>query len=604
MSEVVEVDLERRLREAALAGTVVDLRSRDPRQDDPIRGAEWGEQRTISAELLGTLARTADVDGRPLRKIWLRGARVEGALDLEGARISCPIILQSCHFAAPLMLDAAEIVSLDLAGSRIESGFFGRGLRCRGDIVCGRGLHSLNSFEIMGARIGGDFDAADGIFENAGDAALAADRIVVEGGVFLGVGFSALGEVRFLGAAIGGQLSVDESRMERTSGPAFSGDGMSVKGGIFFVGRFLIIGETRLLGARVHGQLTLADGTMRNEDEQAFNGDGMHVDGAFLCRGLSVEGGIRVTNSAVTGPLRVSHSTVANRGGVAFDGGNAQFNGGVSCTESTFAGTISFAGCDVRGDAHFRTVKWGSADGIALDFQSLSVSRGLYLQPREAGDGWINLDNVAAGHLSSSSETWSRGYELGGMTYGQLWEAVPWPDGRTRWRPRSSVDANLEWIAGNRNGYLPQLYEQLAEYYRATGHEQRQRAVLVAKQRHRRRHLSPAARAWNVVEDLLVGYGYRTWQALIPFVLLLAGGWWYFGHEAEIVQRNPRLNAPDFNALTFTLDQLLPVINLGQRDYWVASGDAQTVATVLVLAGWVLTTAIIAALTGLVRRTS
>jgi hypothetical protein len=47
----------------------------------------------------------------------------------------------------------------------------------------------------------------------------------------------------------------------------------------------------------------------------------------------------------------------------------------------------------------------------------------------------------------------------------------------------------------------------------------------------------------------------------------------------------------------YTLDLLLPVVNLHQRDAWVAHGAAQWGA-LLTIAGWILATAWIAALTG------
>ena len=58
---------------------------------------------------------------------------------------------------------------------------------------------------------------------------------------------------------------------------------------------------------------------------------------------------------------------------------------------------------------------------------------------------------------------------------------------------------------------------------------------------------------------------------------------------------------PAFEPLSYTLDLILPVINLHQRDAWVAQGPAQW-GVVLTVAGWVLATAALAALTGLLKR--
>jgi hypothetical protein len=105
------------------------------------------------------------------------------------------------------------------------------------------------------------------------------------------------------------------------------------------------------------------------------------------------------------------------------------------------------------------------------------------------------------------------------------------------------------------------------------------------------------------MEDALVGFGYRTWQAIFPFVALVIFGAMYFAaHRSDVVPKNPQLTNPDFHPLTYTLDLLVPVVTLGLRENYVAQGSAQTISTIYVVAGWVLTTAIIAALTGLVRR--
>ena len=126
---------------------------------------------------------------------------------------------------------------------------------------------------------------------------------------------------------------------------------------------------------------------------------------------------------------------------------------------------------------------------------------------------------------------------------------------------------------------------------------------MIEKQRRRRRHLAAPARVWSLLEDVLVGFGYRTWQAIFPLVILIVFGAMYFNaHRGDVVPKNAELTSPAFHPLTYTLDLLVPVVTLGLRENYVAQGEAQTVSTIYVIAGWVLTTAIIAALTGLVRR--
>jgi hypothetical protein len=44
------------------------------------------------------------------------------------------------------------------------------------------------------------------------------------------------------------------------------------------------------------------------------------------------------------------------------------------------------------------------------------------------------------------------------------------------------------------------------------------------------------------------------------------------------------------------------LVDLRQQDYWIPSGGAQWWAWTSIVAGWVLTSAVVAALTGIMRR--
>ncbi len=56
------------------------------------------------------------------------------------------------------------------------------------------------------------------------------------------------------------------------------------------------------------------------------------------------------------------------------------------------------------------------------------------------------------------------------------------------------------------------------------------------------------------------------------------------------------------NAPIYALDVPLPIINLGQQDSWQQTGIALGVYWALIILRWVLTTALVAGLTGVVKR--
>jgi hypothetical protein len=59
---------------------------------------------------------------------------------------------------------------------------------------------------------------------------------------------------------------------------------------------------------------------------------------------------------------------------------------------------------------------------------------------------------------------------------------------------------------------------------------------------------------------------------------------------------------PQWNAALFSLDLLLPVVDLGQAGQWQLSGAWQWLAAALVVLGWTLATTVAAGATRLLRR--
>jgi hypothetical protein len=101
---------------------------------------------------------------------------------------------------------------------------------------------------------------------------------------------------------------------------------------------------------------------------------------------------------------------------------------------------------------------------------------------------------------------------------------------------------------------------------------------------------------------LTVGYGYRTWLAGAWLAGLLALGTWVFS-RAYPGQMTPSVtHPPAFHPLAYTVDVLIPIVSLGQQNTWQPQGTALYWSWALTAAGWVLTTAVVAGLTGILKR--
>jgi hypothetical protein len=241
---------------------------------------------------------------------------------------------------------------------------------------------------------------------------------------------------------------------------------------------------------------------------------------------------------------------------------------------------------DLR-EASLATPK-GSPDNpnrVALDLREASA-RSLYL-PEKRPDGMIDLENAKVGVLYDFPDGWPAEQNLSGFTYDRFGnEGV-------------SSSARLMWLVRHRGPFRPQVYDQLADVYRRAGDEGAARKVAITAQRIRRRIYSPLNWLWY----LTVGYGYRTWYAFVWATVLTIIGSRVFNSAYPSHMVALSTHPPRFQPVIYTLDVLLPIGGLGQKSVWqpTTSGLLDWYWS-LAIAGWVLSAAIVAGLTGILKR--
>ena len=104
---------------------------------------------------------------------------------------------------------------------------------------------------------------------------------------------------------------------------------------------------------------------------------------------------------------------------------------------------------------------------------------------------------------------------------------------------------------------------------------------------------------WSILQDITIGYGYQPWRAALWFTLLLATGSAIFAAN----RYPPHISgAPPFNPVLYTLDLLLPIVSLGQKNSFNPTGLEQWLSYLLVAAGWLLASTIATAIARVVRR--
>lgn len=351
-----------------------------------------------------------------------------------------------------------------------------------------------------------------------------------------------------INAHVSGAVNLSGAEITAPEAWSVSAGGLVAEGGVYCGDGFVAHGEVRLMGAQLPG--------------------GLHMRGALLER-PSRRGVVLALDNAVASTLDFSDGFTAN--------------GTVRLRGARISDNLTFEGAVLNGPP----VGHGPSL-VALLMQAIDFDFTLARPP----SGTVDLRGAQVSYLHDSGHSWPDVVELDGFVYGSL-KVEEAGERREAVGRRDSVARRVAWIRRS-PGYSPQPYEQLASWYRKAGHDDDARRVLLARQRHRRQTLPPAARVWGHLLDVTVGYGYRPWLAGVWLLALtLLGTLSFSTHAPTPVQRGAA-----FQPLVYTLDLLIPIGGLGQRTAWYWPNDSlQWLAYLLIAFGWVLTTAVIAGVT-------
>jgi hypothetical protein len=375
--------------------------------------------------------------------------------------------------------------------------------------------------------------------------------------------------------------------------PALDAERLTTRGNLELGHGFHARGEVNLGGAHVGGSLSLDGATLSNPGGRALDADRLTVDQAMLCReGFSAYGAVHLEGAHVGGSLRLMGATLSNPGGYALYARRLTVDQVMSCHGLSARGEVDLDGARIGIGLFFDQAAFTNPGGAALILPEL-WARTLFLRELAQPPDTVVLLGAQVAALHDDPASWPRTIDLSAFTYDRLFERSP-----------VSARQRLDWLGRGPRGYDPQPYEQLAGVYRRAGRDQDARTVAIAKQRVRRRTLPLPARAWSLLLDALIGYGYRTWQAGLWLLGFWLAGWVVFAraYPDHLTPAKPGEPQPAFQPLVYALDTLLPVVNLHQEDNWIPRGGAQWWAWSSILVGWVLTTTAVAAFTGVIKR--
>jgi hypothetical protein len=504
---------------------------------------------------------------------WSQGCRVDGAIKLRGAHIEGDLHCEGGEF------DNGGGVALDFSGLRVDQ-----------DVTFTAGADVTGAIDLTGCHIGGMLDLTGGRVRYSGTTpALDLARAVIDQNMVCRSGCDIQGKVLLAGAKISGNLWCGGARFHNVNNIAVDATGMSVGRDAEFSGEpggggFLAEGQLVLSDAQIGGSLKCGGGMFDNDGGIAIVAKGLNVTrDARFGAGFVAHGEVDLADATIGGYLNCTGGRFQHRP-TSLSCDRIKVTQSAVFGDGFYAdGTLSLNDAKITVDVEFAKASLGVCkQGVALDMHGADVGGTLRVRFDPAPDGEIDLSQATVGRLDDEGASWPAKLRLEGFQYG----GIP--------ADHRSVRERLAWLRRN-PGYLPQIYLQLASVYHEAGSDDDSTTVAIAGEDARRRAqrgvLGMFRRLLGLALKYTVQYGYRPLRVLWWVIGLEISGsilFWQF-HDHSIIKPTDGAHA-DFNPILYTLDLLVPVISLGQKDSWYPVGVAVPVAAVFTITGWILAT--------------
>lgn len=417
-----------------------------------------------------------------------------------------------------------------------------------------------------------------------------------------------------LKAAIINRLFLDGSLL-----PGLQAERLEARGGIYLRGAE-VNGEVNLVQSRLGGNLECDGATIRPPSGYALLASSLEVRNV-LARGAELRGGINLSGALLAADLDCAGAVVTRPEGLAIDASEIEARGSVVLRTARIEGETRLVAAQVVGDMDCSGAALANPGATALDLSRAVVGGAFFLRREAQVDGMLALTGASIGTIHDEAASWPKPGDLllNRCRYGAFIDAPVDARSRLNWLARQTPERYGE-------DFWPQPYEQLATVFREMGHGEDSRAVLVVKERLQRkaRRARAGSRIWRaflaVIDGVLgvtLAYGR---QPLLAFVWLLlfwllgvaifayaerqgavmpnsavvlrAPEWTLCGLETSqqrsliatqqtnglaepgqtqldcFRQRWEASSYPAFSPWMYSLDTLLPVLDMGQRTFW------------------------------------
>jgi len=572
------------------------------------RPSERTESNAVRASFIRFLALGGDNEA-PVHEhgVQLAGAWIEGVLDLAGTFTPTGLSLGNSHFESSLVLRGAEIAgTLSLHGSQVP-GLKADRLQCKGSVFMRNGFTATGEVRLLGAKIGGNLECNGAKLDGKDGDALSADRAVIKGSVFLSDGFTASGKVRLLGAQINGNLECNGAKLNGKEGDALSADGAVIKGDLFLSDGFTASGEVRLLGVQIGGNLARQGAKLDGKEGDSLSADGAVIKGGlFLSDGFSASGKVRLLGAQIGGNLECNGAKLDGKEGGALSADRSVIKGSVFLSDGFSAsGKVRLLGAQIGGNLSCTKATLDGKEGNSLSADGMTVRGAFSFHSLAAPANGVSLSSAKVGRLIDDTDSWGERLVLNGFVYEHLAGRAP-----------TDAPERLAWLDKQRPEHIraqdfrPQPWKQLQKVLRAMGHAEDARQVAIAFEDRlraagligqtpagwsiwKRTAYSCVAKGLHVLFKALIGYGYRPLRLgawMLAVWLFCASVYWAAALQGVMAPSNPLVfqNMPQyksclpnwylcetlpeeytgFSPLAYSLDVLLPLVNLQQEQDW------------------------------------
>lgn len=474
------------------------------------------------------------------------------------------------------------------------------------------GRMSVNGLIRIRSAYIGALNCDGATFTNSDAICLNLERTVVANSVLLRQGFTANGTVRLFAAQIGDALELSGAKITAQNGTAIAANRLQVGGPILLRDRFEANGTCRFDLSTIGSFVDCADGTFNSPNNSvassasfatrgmaaALSFDRATIGGAIsLTDGFVAAGAVSFAFTQVKEGLRIGKMTPSAKAVVISSKDVAIRGAGMTVGQSIHLRTASLSGI-----VDLRNASCGSLDDDVASWPARLIATTAIDGEFTAG---YKYNPILRHPIKNKQVRYSSGIILDGFRY----ENIRGPD--ISFKRRILIfEHSIDW---NR----PQPYLQLAQIYNREGDGRSAKKVNIARLNAYHHPLRPAR--W--VLQPLIGYGYRPFRAglFLAIIFLLSG--YVFGLAAARGDFVPATRTghvsvssakcstnlyPCFSPYGYSLDSLLPVLSLQQRQFWVVdSRKAPWIrywSWALDGVGWIVGLVVVAGFSNVVRK--